>query len=263
MSGFDDLGRALRDDADRHAPRASAFDVDALTRAARARRAPRLWGTGALALAAVLGIGGLALTLPGLTPPMLLAGGADEAATLESADGGGDVESDRDLLSSPATAPPTCGEVVAAGEQAFSPSGIALGLVDVQLERLDDTSAVVTGSLVFENSGELAQRVEGQGSPDVALVNADGVVVATTPVRGSLGLAVDLPSGGASRVPFAATVVWCAADESAIDDSTVAQVESIATVEIVSETTSVEGVTEESVPLVTTVISPPAAVEPG
>ncbi len=70
MSGLDDLGRALRDDAAANAPRASAIDVDAVVRAARARRRPRLIGVGALALVGTFGLGGLAVGA--FTPPALI-----------------------------------------------------------------------------------------------------------------------------------------------------------------------------------------------
>jgi len=76
MASFDDLGQALRDDADASAPPASRIDVDAVIAAARARRRPRQWGAGALGLVAVLGLGGIAVAA--VAPPTLIA--ASESA---------------------------------------------------------------------------------------------------------------------------------------------------------------------------------------
>jgi len=79
MSSLDDLGGALRDDAAANAPRASAIDVDAVARAARARRQPRQWAVGTLSVVAVLGFGGIAVAA--VTPPTMIA--AIESADLE------------------------------------------------------------------------------------------------------------------------------------------------------------------------------------
>lgn len=79
MSSLDDLGGALRDDAAANAPRASVINVDAVTRAARARRKPRQWAVGTLSVVAVLGVGGLAVTA--VTPPTMIA--AIESGDLE------------------------------------------------------------------------------------------------------------------------------------------------------------------------------------
>ena len=86
MASFNDLGRALRDDAAANAPRASVIDVDAVTDAARARRRPRQWAVGTLSVVAVLGFGGLAVA--SVTPPVMIA--ASEIADSEA----GSVESE-------------------------------------------------------------------------------------------------------------------------------------------------------------------------
>jgi hypothetical protein len=80
MSSLDDLGRALRDDAAANAPKASAINVDAVARAARARRQPRQWAVGTLSVVAVLGFGGIAVAA--VTPPTMIA--AIDSADLES-----------------------------------------------------------------------------------------------------------------------------------------------------------------------------------
>lgn len=76
MASFDDLGQALRDDAAAHAPDVTVIDVDAVTRAARTRRRPRLVGAGALALIGAVGLGGVAVAA--VTSPTLIA--ASESA---------------------------------------------------------------------------------------------------------------------------------------------------------------------------------------
>lgn len=210
MSGFNDLGRALRDDAERHAPRADSFDVDALTRAARAKRTPRLWAATALAAAAVVGIGGVALGLPGLSAPELLAGGAssaDESATLESAEdagapAGGD--GDRERFGSL-----SCGATIASLQQGAPGADLSLQLDDLSLGSRDATTAVMTGSLLISNDSEAAVRLDDVGSPEFALVDEFGTITATARLEEPIGVGLEVPPGGELTIPFASTVTTC------------------------------------------------------
>ncbi len=127
MASFDDLGRALRDDAVASAPPASCIDVDAVISAARARRRPRQWAAGTLGLVAVLGLGGIAVAA--VTPPTLI-------AASESADGGDLLLSEEGAVDAPdygggdgggVAAPATSGdERVAEGRGCDRPSGLAV-----------------------------------------------------------------------------------------------------------------------------------------
>ena len=136
MASLDDLGRALRDDADASAPPASRIDVDAVISAARARRRPRQWAAGTLGLVAVLGLGGIAVGA--LAPPSLIA--ASESADSGSAGTAAPESVGADeLLSEPGTAradgllscgavPPAPGQgSVELAAEAVLPDGIVVG----------------------------------------------------------------------------------------------------------------------------------------
>lgn len=151
MSGFNDLGRALRDDAAVNAPRASAIDVDAVAHAARARRRPRQWAVGTLSVVATLGIGGL--VLQSVTPPALIAASESaDTATVESSGGS-------ELLSEPAAPevfgdgnralfPLACGAAV---PEPYSSGALTLSVQDPSSAR--GTDGEFAGVAVLTNSG--------------------------------------------------------------------------------------------------------------
>lgn len=149
MASFDDLGRALRDDAVANAPDASVIDVDAVTRAARARRRPRQWGAGALGLVAVLGVGGIAAAA--VAPPSLIAASeSGDTADLESAGA--------DELSAPESeggAPARVDGLLSCGSVPPAPGQAPIGLeLDVRLSSVGDVGQELTGSVRVINADQ-------------------------------------------------------------------------------------------------------------
>lgn len=192
MSGLDDLGRALRDDAAANAPRASAIDVDAVARAARARRRPRVIGAGALAIVGALGLGGLAVGA--LAPPALIAASDSQTSTADAplAEGGdlegGDLEA-LDGGGSPARVddPLSCGAPAPAEAVTDDRVRLALDLTTSVLSAADQTGAEPVGSLRLINttSGDLAVQSRPEAS---AVLVQDGVVVGQSAIVSDVGL---------------------------------------------------------------------------
>ncbi|WP_439563672.1 hypothetical protein [Microcella sp.] len=167
MASFDDLGRALRDDADASAPPASRIDVDAVIRAARARRRPRRWAVGTLSLVAVLGVGGLAVSA--LVPPALIVA-SESADTAQPEVAGGE-----DLLSEPGTARVqgllSCGAVPPAPDQ--GPIDLAL---EVRLPSGATAGAHPSGTVRVINTGQEPRTVITASDAEAVILQG-GVVV--------------------------------------------------------------------------------------
>lgn len=224
MSGLDDLGRALRDDAAANAPRASVIDVEAVTRAARARRRPRLLAVGTLAVVGTLGLSGLAVAT--FTSPALIAASeagdtaaisaeesAAEAPLAESAelDAPGGAGSDADDLSGAAL--PVCGE----------PAPSALPLVDglrleVELPATAPTGSTQVGpeasaeglmaTARIVNTTTEVRTVLTRPTASATLLR-DGVVVGAGSIIGDAGLTATLDPGAALDLPVRLVTVSC------------------------------------------------------
>jgi hypothetical protein len=205
MASFDDLGRALRDDAAANAPRASAIDVDAVTRAARARRRPRQWAVGTLSVAAVLGFGGLAVAAA--APPVLIA--ASESADLEAgtAEGGAaPLADDADERTTGAD----LADIVACGSAPLpleiDDSALALEL------RIATTVAADAGPIdaiaVLVNRGNEAVTLL-TGTTAVAVLTQNGAVVGAELPRDSAALELDLAPGESYELPMVISTLDC------------------------------------------------------
>ncbi|MFN4002829.1 hypothetical protein [Microcella sp.] len=205
MASFDDLGRALRDDAAANAPDASVIDVDAVARAARARRRPRQWAVGALGLVAVLGVGGIAVAAA--TPPSLIA--ASESADLESTDlettGAEDLgapEADggaralADWLGS-------CGAALPAADA--QPVGLDL---EAQLFSTPSAEGELTGTARVINTGT-APRTVVTRSAAWAVVAQDGVVVGGGSIVGDAARQAELDPGESLELPVSTSTRSC------------------------------------------------------
>lgn len=206
MSGFNDLGRALRDDAAVNAPRASVIDVDAIAQSARARRRPRQWAVGTLSVVATLGIGGLALQ--SVTPPPLIAASESaDTATVESTEGS-------DLLSQPGApealgdgerslALLTCGAAV---PQPFAHSGVTLSVQVPPSARLTDGDIV--GLAVLSNSSSepvsISTRMEATGS-----LAQGGAVTTEYLESGDAMQTVELAPGERFEFPLRVSTMGC------------------------------------------------------
>lgn len=210
MASFDDLGRALRDDAEANAPRASAINVNAVIAAARTRRRPRQWGVGALALVGVLGLGGIAVAAA--TPPVLFAASesadgdqqplSDESATVEggvseSAAGDrelseGSPERAADLLGCGAEAPSA-----AQSPGAQSPGAQSLGDLTLKL-RLPAVAPAgadaIEGVVLLTNTGTAIVTVM-TSTEAVGVLAKAGIVVGNTAAFGEVGLEFLLAPG--------------------------------------------------------------------
>jgi len=192
VSGLDDLGRALRDDAAANAPRASAIDVDAVARAARARRRPRVLGVGALAIVGALGLGGLAVST--LAPPALIAASESQSSTADAPLAeGGDLESgDLEALDgggSPARVddPFGCGAPTPAEALTDDRVRLAVDLTTSVLSGADQTGGEPVGSLRLINTTGAELAVLSRPEAFAVLVH-DGVVVGQSSVVGDVGL---------------------------------------------------------------------------
>ncbi len=187
MASFDDLGRALRDDALANAPRASAIDVDAATRAARAQRRPRQWAVGTLSVVAVLGFGGLALSA--VTPPALIA--ASESADLEA----GAAEFDDGVSATRSEADAVRGDDLlscggAPPEPASPRNGLSLDLA-APLTSSANGDSIITVARLSNTSTSAVDLVANAGASGVlaesgGIVSA-GAVVDDEPLSLSLG----------------------------------------------------------------------------
>lgn len=221
MSGLDDLGRALRDDAAANAPRASTIDVDAVARAARARRAPRLLGVGALAVVGALGLGGLAVGA--LAPPALIAAGeSTDTGTSDAlpeslgagdgdADGGGAAPQEEGDLSR-LNGSVACGEPVddelsvdtRLALEVLLPTSVESGLGQVG----DGAAAPPSGVVRIVNTAEEPVSVQTRSAAFAALV-LDGVVVGEGTIVADVGVAAKLDPGVSLGVPVAVVTVSC------------------------------------------------------
>lgn len=223
MSGLDDLGRALRDDAAANAPRASVIDVAAVTRAARARRRPRLLAVGTLAVVGTLGLGGLAVST--LSPPALIAANeagdtaadtlaeapAAESAELEALGGTGPAGNDAVDLSGVVL--PACGEPV--------PSALPLvdGLrLEVELPVTAPSGSTQVGPEASAEGPMATARVVNTATEmrtvltrpaASATLLRDGVVVGAGSIIGDAGLTATLDPGAALDLPVRLVTVSC------------------------------------------------------
>jgi hypothetical protein len=208
MSSLDDLEGALRDDAAANAPRASAIDVDAVARAARARRRPRQWAVGTLSVVAVLGFGGLAVTA--VTPPTMIA--AIESADLEV--GVSDAESAPLAEGGTADAPEEnearVGELLVCTADTTPLSSTMSGLDAVITP---PATSVVAGepiktTVLLTNTTDstvaFTMRPEATG-----VVTTDGVVVGTRSILGDSGVEVRLAPKASTTVPVRLETTDC------------------------------------------------------
>lgn len=209
MASFDDLGRALRDDAEANAPRASAIDLDAVMHAARARRRPRQWAVGTLSVVAVLGLGGIAVA--GMTPPALIA--ASESADLEAgtAEGGAAPLAD-DGVERAAVA--DLAELVSCGAAVATPDAQATGLVlDVKVATFAvPRDGVVDARAVLTNTGTTTIDIV-TGTSAVAVLTQNGVVVSVELPRDSATLEFALEPGESRELPAFTSTVDCRDDD--------------------------------------------------
>ena len=204
MASFDDLGRALRDDAAANAPRASAIDVDAVTRAARARRRPRQWAAGTLSLVAVLGLGGLAVAAA--TPPVLIAASeSDESSELESAgademlvdpDAAGGRAARIDKLLACGVAPPAAAQ---------RPTGLALEvLLPSGATAGDEIASTVRVTNVDTEPRTVITRTEAE-----AVIVRGGVVVGEVTMIGDAQITKTLDPGVSINLPVRVSTRSC------------------------------------------------------
>ena len=206
MSGFNDLGRALRDNAAVNAPRGSAIDVDAVAHAARARRRPRQWAVGTLSVVATLGIGGLALQ--SVTPPTLIAASESaDTSTVESSGG-------TDLLSEPA-APEALGEddrsaaLLACGAAVPEPYSASALTLSVQVSSSAQTAdGEFVGVAVLANNNSDPLSISTRATAIGALTQSGSVV------GGGLGASdatttVDLAAGERYELPLRISTRGC------------------------------------------------------
>lgn len=213
MSGLDDLGRALRDDAAANAPRASAIDVDAVARAARARRRPRLIGVGTLALVGSLGLGGLAVGA--LAPPALIAAGESQSSTADApaAEGadldGGELEA-MGGGESPARIddPLRCGAAAPAEPTTDDRVRLALDLPASVPSGRPQTGDEPVGSLRLINAGPEALTVESRPEAFAVLLQ-NGVVVGQPGLVGDAGLMAVLDPGASLELLVRLLTVSC------------------------------------------------------
>lgn len=196
MASLDDLGRALRDDADASAPPASRIDVDAAISAARARRRPRQWAAGALGLVAVLGLGGIAVGA--LAPPSIIA--ANESADTDGTGTAAPESAGADeLLSEPGGARIdgllSCGAVPPAPAQ--GPVGLG---AEAELPGAGDAGAALSGTLRLINTGTGPRTVITAREAEAVVLQGGVVVGEATIVDDAAqtaiidpGVSVDLP----------------------------------------------------------------------
>jgi len=217
MSGLDDLGRALRDDAAANAPRASVIDVEAVARAARARRRPRVIGLGAVALVGGLGLGGIAVAA--VAPPVLIAAsesasGAEDAPAPESVDllggeGGGE-EGERDGSPPPASdGAAACGAPASAAAPAVEGLRLEVSLPPAAPPGLGPASApAFTGSARIVNTGTEPRAVVTRPEA-VSVLLREGIVVGAASIVGDAGLSTTLDPGAVLELPVRLVTVAC------------------------------------------------------
>ncbi|GAA1728910.1 hypothetical protein [Microcella frigidaquae] len=229
MSGLDDLGRALRDDAAANAPRASVIDVEAVARAARARRRPRVIGLGAVALVGGLGLGGIAVAA--VAPPVLIAAGetttgAEDAPAPESVDllGGehGGEEGERDgggATGQAGGAPaaengqPTCGEPASAAvstSEGLRLEALLPAIAPAGSSQLgsDATAVGPSGTVRIINTGAEPRAVLTRPEA-VSVLLRDGIVVGAASIVGDAGLSTTLDPGAVLELPVRLVTVAC------------------------------------------------------
>ena len=206
MASFDDLGQALRDDAAANAPRASAIDVDAVTRAARARRRPRQWAVGTLSVVAVLGFGGLAVAA--VAPPVLIA--ASESADLEAgaADSGAapraDSGEDERLTGVDLADIVGCG--VATGRLENEVSDLSLELRIATVSTTGPEAIYAVAELVNRGEDAVALLTD---STAIAVLTQNGVVVGAELPRDVAAVALDLAPGESYELPITISTLDC------------------------------------------------------
>lgn len=208
MASFDDLGRALRDDAAANAPTASVIDVDAVTHAARARRRPRQWAVGTLAVVAAVGFGGLAVSA--VTPPALIAASesadsselllADESA-MEQGESGAAPQSDEATRAQPVL---ECGGMVPpAGDSA---DGLRLeASLPLSFPARGET---LEGVITLTNTGASAVSVSTRPAAGGVLLR-DGLIVGTIVLITDAARVTELLPGASLELPLRAETLSC------------------------------------------------------
>lgn len=218
MSGLDDLGRALRDDAAANAPHASVIDVEAVARAARARRRPRLVGAGALAIVGALGLGGLAVGA--LTPPALIAASESQSSTADAplAEGGaleaggvgaGGVEplgSESDLAR--VGGAPLCGEATSIAAEGDDRLRLEVQLPASLPGSGAPAGVAASGTLRLVNATGDDLRVQSRPEA-VAVLVQDGVVVGQSGVVTDVGVSALLAPGASLDLDVRLLTVSC------------------------------------------------------
>jgi len=205
MSSLDDLGRALRADAEANAPRGADIDLDAVVRASRARRQPRQWALGAMVVVATVGIGGASIAA--LSPPPAMIA-ASESADEASSDDVFSLESDGGALNDNRAAEYDCLQPTTEVVETHTPLTLEV--------RFAPTTVIVDGEITGEvrmlNVGSSTVRVWADMSPFVTL-SQNGLTLWRTPVIGSA--AVDRQLAPGDSIDFAVQLAAVVCDPSA------------------------------------------------
>lgn len=167
----------------------------------------------------MLGLGGLALTLPGLSAPELLASSSEESATLEAADdSGGGMTTDMDLGRAMAFA--ECGVGEGAIPEHDTTAGVRAEVVDLRLQIVDE-SMYWTGTLALTADVELTLD---SGVIAVAIVDDSGTVVAADDTAGLVVPRVIVVPGRTTTVALDGATPLCS--------SVVAEVSTLSTTDL-------------------------------
>ncbi len=201
MASFDEIGKALRDDAVANAPRASAIDVDAVTHAARARRRPRQWALGTLSVVAALGVGGLAV-VAGAPPVMIAATESADSTDLMVAEEGVAGQADESeraqvIVECGGAPPPRVDET----------EGL---LLEAELAaRAPANGQSIEGTIELTNTSASAVSISTRPTVGGVLV-LEGVRVGSDSVIDDVGLATELQPGQSLRLPLLVETTECA-----------------------------------------------------
>lgn len=212
MSSLDDLGRALRDDAAANAPRASAINVDAVARAARARRQPRQWAVGTLSVVAVLGFGGLAVAA--VTPPTMIT--AIDSATLES--GVADAESAplaEDGGASDATGQVDGPYVCGSAAPQYSGESVNLSSSDLPSGGLVGSEYMGTVTVVNSGSDRLTLTIPTEAT---GVLVRDGIIVSEPLAVDGTPSQVELAGGQKWSIPVRLSAIDCSSGSALTGD---------------------------------------------
>lgn len=205
MSSLDDLGRALRADAEANAPRGADIDVDAVVRASRARRQPRQWALGAVVVVAMVGIGGASIAA--LSPPPAMIA-ASESADEASGDDVFSLESDGGASGDSRVTYYDCLQPITDVGETHAPLTLEVRFAPTTV--IDDGE--ITGEVRMFNAGSSTVRVSADMSPFVTL-SQNGLVLWRTPVIGSA--AVDRQLAPGDSIDFVVQLAAVVCDPSA------------------------------------------------